>query len=74
MVSASLRRQIGQLISQLELAERGGDAEAIQQAYEDLFALCRTHDLDLQDLLRQPRGDQAPVGVLGTLKALWRMS
>jgi hypothetical protein len=73
MSASGRHRQIVKLLSSLDQAERSGDAEAKQQAYEDLFSFCQENDLDLSALLRQPRREAAG-GVLEALKALWPAS
>jgi len=49
----SLGEEIHDALAKLARAERSGDAEAVQKVYEELFALCREHDLDLPALLHE---------------------
>jgi hypothetical protein len=60
-------KQIEQLISCLDEAERCGDAEAAQAAYEDLFTFCHKNKLNLDEVILRRQRDST---VKGTLRAL----
>lgn len=71
---ARVRRQVDRLLWNLRYAEDRGDAQAEQEAYEELFTVCRKHQLDLATVMRQPRNNSLLVGILSALKALWPMA
>lgn len=48
-----MSRRVNHELSKLEQAQRSGQPEAIQKAYEDFFLLCRANQLDLPNLLRK---------------------
>jgi hypothetical protein len=54
MLSMFLQRRINHDLAKLTEAERSGNAQSIQEAYENLFVLCRENHLDLHALLREP--------------------
>jgi hypothetical protein len=55
-----LEEKIHDTLGKLARAERSGDAEAVQKACEELFALCREHHLDLPALLREAEAGPRP--------------
>jgi hypothetical protein len=72
MRASAVRKQTGEILVRLDRAEQGGDAEAAQKAYEDLFSVCVENHLDLNTVLRQRRPNNH--GLRGALKALWPTS
>jgi hypothetical protein len=52
-VRKSIREQIEASVTKLAEVESSGNAEAVQKAYEKLFALCHDKHLDLTALLRE---------------------
>jgi hypothetical protein len=62
-----LHKEIDWLVSCLDEAQRCGDAEATQTAYEDLFSFCHKKKLNLDEVIRRRHRD---LTVEGTLRAL----
>lgn len=52
-VRKSIREQIEASVTKLAEVESSGNAEAVQKAYEKLFALCHYKHLDLTALLHE---------------------
>lgn len=74
MRSNTMRKQLDELLSSLDQAERCGDAEAMQEAYEGLFTFCQENDLDFDAVIRQPQIHSGSSGIVAALKALWPTS
>jgi hypothetical protein len=72
MRESRLRKRAREILFRLEQAERRGDAEAAQKAYEDLFTICHRNRLDLNTLLQEPR--KARSRIVAALRALWPVS
>jgi hypothetical protein len=71
MRANAMRKQLDKLLSSLDQAERGGDADATQEAYERLFTFCQQNDLDLDAVIRQPRTHSWSSGIVAAVRGLW---
>ncbi|HEV2382430.1 MAG TPA: hypothetical protein VG206_21905 [Terriglobia bacterium] len=74
MRANTMRKQLDELLSSLDQAERCGDAETTQEAYEGLFTFCQQNDLDLEAVIRQPRSHSGSSGIVAAVRALWPTS
>ncbi|HEY6291585.1 MAG TPA: hypothetical protein VI455_08500 [Terriglobia bacterium] len=53
MGSRTVRKAIARTLAGFVEAQQSGNAEVVQRAYEELFALCYENDLELSALLAQ---------------------